>query len=87
MRKLLICLCILLLLGVRCSSSKNNFYSRKYPTENSRSYHEKTGLMILNSTYLGKNKEFNSKHNTQARFKKYKRNNRFKKYKKINRTW
>jgi len=83
MKKLFIYLCILLLMA-GCSPGKNDFYARKYPTEKGKSYYEKRGLMILNNTYLGKNKEFYSKHNTQARMKRQTRN---KKYKRINKKW
>jgi hypothetical protein len=74
MKKLFIILILLLTVG--CSSTKNDFYKRKYPTETKKSYKEKRGLMILNSTYLGRNKEYNSKHNINKKkqaYKKYKR--------------
>jgi len=78
MKKLFIFLFILLLTFGCASRNKNNFYSRKYPSENKKSYNEKRGLMILNNNYLGKNKALYSKHNIQTKNKAYKR------YKKIN---
>ena len=78
MKKLFMILCILLIM-VGCASSKNDFWSRKYPTENRRSYREKKGLMILNSAYTGRNSEFNSKHNNQVKKKAFRR------YEKLNR--
>jgi len=59
-----------------CSSSSKSFYKRKHPTENTRSYSEKRGLMILENTQLGRNKTLYSKHNVKAikrAHKKYKK--------------
>ena len=71
MKKLLILLCLLLLLG-SCVPTRN-FYKRKYPRENARSYREKRGLMILQNIYLGRNREFNSKANIKRRTHKLRR--------------
>jgi hypothetical protein len=49
-----------------CSASKKN-------------YNELKGLMLLENVQLGRNKAFNSKHNTRARkeaYKRYRKNNR-----------
>jgi len=63
---LLVLIIILFWLFTSCSSSKD-FWSRKYPRETHKSYKEKQHLMILQNTYLGRNKYFYSSHNTKLR--------------------
>jgi hypothetical protein len=59
---------IVLFIGLLFSCSPaRHFWSRKYPHENTRSIRAKSGLMILQNTYLGRNKYFYSPHNTRIR--------------------
>ena len=56
---------IFLLIGNGCASEK-------------KAYNEKRGLMLLENTQLGRNKEYNSKHYRRTlnkTYKKYKNNN------------
>jgi predicted type IV restriction endonuclease len=84
-KRILILLFAIFLL-VNCSSSKNTFYDRKYPTESKKSYHEKRGLMILNNTSMKRNNALYSKHNIGTKkkaYNEYRKNikyHRFKKY-------
>jgi hypothetical protein len=55
-----------MILLVGCASSSKSFYKKKHPTETSRSYSEKRGLMLLESTQLGRNKALYSKHNVKT---------------------
>jgi hypothetical protein len=84
MKKIFIILCILITI-CGCYSRKESFYSRKYPTETRKSYHEKKGLMILSNTYMGRNGAINSRHNKQTKRKAYKRFNKLNKLNKYHR--
>jgi hypothetical protein len=66
------CLYILIILLLSSCASpykkfKKDFYSRKYPKENTRSYKEKKGLMLLPNTSLDLNKKFKKKHKHDRR--------------------
>ena len=52
-----------LLIGNSCSSSRNAFEKKKYQTVKKKDYGEKRGLMLLENTQLGRNKQFYSKSN------------------------
>ena len=69
MRNLIIIILCLIFFG--CVSSKqNDFYKRKYHTEDTKSYNEKKGLMLLDYTQLGRNKYMHSKE-YQKKLKRY----------------
>jgi len=80
MKNLYVILLIIFLLTVDCASSKNDFFSRKYPTENKKTYKSKQGLMILGNTQLIKNKEFFSKHNNRTRRRSYNKHKKLNRY-------
>jgi uncharacterized lipoprotein YmbA len=68
MKKLLILIALLALFS--CASTKqNDFYKRKYHTENTKSYKSKKSLMLLDNRQLGINKYINST-KYQSRLKK-----------------
>ena len=59
-----------------CASSSKSFYKKKHPTENTKSYTEKKGLMLLENSQLGRNKYMQSKSYSKMikkSHKKYKR--------------
>lgn len=62
---------LLIFFMVACSPSKE-FWHRKYPHETNSSLREKKGLMLLQNTYLGRNKYFYSAHNQKVRRHKIK---------------
>jgi hypothetical protein len=67
---------ILLILLVGCAPSSKSFYKKKHPTENTKSYSEKRGLMLLENTQMGRNKYMQSKNYNKTlknSRKKYKR--------------
>ena len=61
MKRLIISILLCLVLFSCASSKKNDFYKRKYQSENNKSYTEKRGLMLLNNTQIGRNKYMQSK--------------------------
>lgn len=57
-----VCIIILLLLTFSCAPiKKTDYYKRKHKTENTNSYTEKRGLMLLENSQLGRNKYMQSK--------------------------
>ena len=65
-------LVILLVCLLSCSTTRT-FWHKKYPHETSQSLRAKKGLMLLQNTYIGRNRYFYSKNNTKRRFKHLKR--------------
>ncbi len=54
---------IFLLVGNGCASSKNSYYKKKHQIVKGKDYNSNRGLMLLESTQLGRNKYFYSKSN------------------------